>query len=95
MITANKRSKQQNFFLILMLGALNTITPFSIDMYLPAFPKIAADLNTNIQNVALSVSTYFLGFGLGQILYGPLLDRFGRKNPLYAGLCLYIITTII
>jgi DHA1 family bicyclomycin/chloramphenicol resistance-like MFS transporter len=89
------RSKKQTFFLILMLGALNTITPFSIDMYLPAFPKIADDLNTTIQNIALSVSTYFLGFALGQILYGPLLDRFGRKRPLYTGLCLYIVATII
>ncbi len=88
------RSKQQNFILILILGALNTITPFSIDMYLPAFPKIAADFNTNIENVALSVSTYFLGFALGQIIYGPLLDRFGRKPPLYVGLVLYIIATI-
>ena len=89
-----ERSKRQNFFLILILGALNTITPFSIDMYLPAFPRIAADLHTSISNVALSVSTYFLGFALGQILYGPLLDRFGRKPPLYAGLILYLIATI-
>jgi MFS transporter, DHA1 family, multidrug resistance protein len=88
------RSKRQSFFLILILGALNTITPFSIDMYLPAFPRIAADLHTSIKNVALSVSTYFLGFAIGQILYGPLLDRFGRKPPLYAGLVLYIAATI-
>jgi DHA1 family bicyclomycin/chloramphenicol resistance-like MFS transporter len=88
------RNKQQNFFLILMIGALNAITPFSIDMYLPAFPKIANDLHTSIGNVALSVSTYFLGFAVGQILYGPLLDRFGRKSPLYFGLILYIIATL-
>lgn len=88
------RTKSQNFFLILMMGSLNTITPISIDMYLPAFPKIAADLHTSIPNVALSVSTYFLGFSLGQILYGPLLDRFGRKKPLYIGLCFYIAATI-
>jgi MFS transporter, DHA1 family, multidrug resistance protein len=94
-IDIKHRNKQQNFFLILMLGMLNTITPFSIDMYLPAFPKIAVDLHTTIQNVALSVSTYFLGFALGQILYGPLLDRFGRKRPLFIGLGLYIIATII
>ena len=89
-----ERSKQQTFFLILILGALNAITPFSIDMYLPAFPRIAADFTTTIEKVALSVSTYFLGFAIGQLLYGPLLDRFGRKPPLYAGLLLYIIATI-
>lgn len=93
-MTSGNRSRQQNFFLILILGALNTITPFTIDMYLPAFPKIAADFNTSIERVALSVSTYFLGYAIGQIIYGPLLDRFGRKPPLYAGLILYIIATI-
>src|SRR4051794_6701468 len=77
-----------------MLGVLYTITPFSIDMYLPAFPKIAEDLHTSIGKVALSVSTYFLGFAVGQIFYGPLLDRFGRKPPLYIGLSLYIIASI-
>ncbi|MEO5683517.1 MAG: multidrug effflux MFS transporter [Chitinophagaceae bacterium] len=93
MTEINSRSKQQNFFLILMLGALNTITPFSIDMYLPGFPEIARDLQTNISNVALSVSTYFLGFAAGQIMYGPLLDRFGRKRPLYIGLSLYVVAS--
>ncbi len=89
----SQRSRSQTFFLILMLGALNTITPFSIDMYLPAFPQIAAALHTTISKVALSVSTYFLGFAIGQILFGPLLDRFGRKRPLYAGLIFYIAAT--
>jgi MFS transporter, DHA1 family, multidrug resistance protein len=79
--------------LILMLGALNTITPFSIDMYLPGFPEIAKDLHTSIGNVALSVSTYFLGFAVGQMVYGPLLDRFGRKKPLYIGLSLYVVAS--
>lgn len=93
-MAAAQRSRQQNILLILILGALHAITPFSIDMYLPAFPRIAAEFNTSIEKVALSVSTYFLGFALGQLLYGPLLDRFGRKPPLYAGLLLYIIATI-
>jgi DHA1 family bicyclomycin/chloramphenicol resistance-like MFS transporter len=77
-----------------MLGVLYTLTPISIDMYLPAFPKIAVDFHTQITIVALSVSTYFLGFSVGQIIYGPLLDRFGRKKPMYVGLTLYIIATI-
>jgi MFS transporter, DHA1 family, multidrug resistance protein len=94
MIPAANRTRRQNFFLILILGALNTITPFSIDMYLPAFPTIASDFHTDIEQVALSVSTYFLGYALGQIIYGPLLDRFGRKPPMYVGLILYIIATI-
>jgi len=94
MIEVNNRTRQQNVFLILMLGALNTISPISIDMYLPGFPAIANDLHTGIGNVALSVSTYFLGFAAGQLMYGPLLDRFGRKRPLYIGLSLYILASL-
>src|ERR1700712_684698 len=81
-------------FLVILLGLLNTITPFSIDMYLPAFPDMAKEFNVPVSTVALTVSTYFLGFALGQILYGPLLDRFGRKTPLYIGLLLYIVATL-
>ena len=95
MIPSTNRNNQQNFFLIFILGLLDTIGPFSIDMYLPAFPEIAKDLNTTVQNVSLSVSTYFLGFAAGQILYGPLLDRFGRKKPLYIGLSFYIVATLV
>ncbi len=80
-------------FLIIMLGALDTITPVSIDMYLPAFPKIAGEFQVTVEKVALSVSSYFLGFAIGQIVYGPLLDKYGRKRPLYIGMALYIIAS--
>ncbi|HEY6082721.1 MAG TPA: multidrug effflux MFS transporter [Chitinophagaceae bacterium] len=80
--------------MILMLGALSVVTPFSIDMYLPAFPEIAIDLRTSLAKVSFSVASYFFGFALGQIFYGPLLDRFGRKRPLYAGLILYILASV-
>ncbi|MEO6329643.1 MAG: multidrug effflux MFS transporter [Ginsengibacter sp.] len=93
MISA-KGGKKHRLFLILMLGALNTITPLSIDMYLPGFIQIAHDLHSTTTNIAFSVSSYFLGFSFGQILYGPLLDRFGRKQPLYVGLSFYIIATL-
>lgn len=88
------RTKSQNFFLILMLGSLNALTPFSIDLYLPAFPQIAIALDTSLARVAFSVSTYFVGYAFGQLIYGPLLDRYGRKPPVYAGLVLYIIASI-
>ena len=76
--------------IILLLGALSLITPFSVDMYLPAFARIAAEFKTTTSAISLSLSTYFIGFALGQVLYGPLLDRFGRKRPIYIGLFLYI-----
>ncbi|RYE24231.1 MAG: Bcr/CflA family efflux MFS transporter [Sphingobacteriales bacterium] len=79
--------------IILILGALTAVSPFSIDMYLPAFGQMAKDLDTTVPKVSLSLSSYFVGMAVGQLLYGPLLDRFGRKRPLYAGLVLYILAT--
>jgi len=87
-------TRRQHVTLILILGALSTISPFSIDMYLPGFPAIAEDLDTTIAVVQLSLTSYFIGIAAGQLLYGPLLDRFGRKKPLYAGLTIYIIASL-
>lgn len=81
-------------FLIIVLGFLNALTPFTIDLYLPAFPQIAADLDVAVSRMSLSVSVYFIGFALGQVIYGPLLDRFGRQRPIYAGLAIYILATL-
>lgn len=86
---------QSRKWIIVILGALCTISPFAIDMYLPAFRGIAEALDTTTARVSLSISSYFIGFAVGQILYGPLLDRFGRKVPLYAGLTLFIIASAL
>jgi DHA1 family bicyclomycin/chloramphenicol resistance-like MFS transporter len=80
--------------IIWILGALATVTPFAIDLYLPAFSQIANDFGTTVSTVSLSVSSYFIGMAMGQILYGPLLDRFGRKPPLYVGLVVFILASI-
>ena len=88
------KGRQRNVLIILILGALTTVTPFSIDMYLPAFTLIASKFDTTTARVSLSVTSYFIGIALGQLLYGPLLDRFGRKKPLYIGLALYLIMCI-
>jgi len=85
---------KNKFFLILMLGSLTALAPFSIDMYLPGFPAIAEDLHTTTAQAALSLSSFLIGISAGQLLYGPLLDRFGRKTPLYFGLSLYILATL-
>ena len=81
--------------IILILGSLSTISPFAIDMYLPAFPEIAAALHVSTAKVSLSVASYFTGLAAGQLVYGPLLDRFGRKPPLYAGLLLFAAASIL
>lgn len=85
---------KNRFFTILILGTLSAIGPFSIDMYLPGFTAIAEDLHTTTARVSLSLSSFFIGISIGQLLYGPLLDRFGRKKPLYFGLVVYIIASI-
>lgn len=86
-------TKKRYFFLILILGTLTALGPFSIDMYLPGFPAIAKDLHETVARVALSLSSFFIGISAGQLLYGPLLDRFGRKKPLYIGLVIYILAS--
>ncbi|MDY0904869.1 multidrug effflux MFS transporter [Pedobacter sp. CFBP9032] len=88
-------AKQNKFSLILILGSLAALGPFSIDMYLPGFVDIAKDLKTNESSVALSLSAFFIGISAGQLLYGPLLDKFGRKKPLYFGLALYIFSSFL
>ena len=84
---------QNRPLIIFILGALSTISPFAIDMYLPAFPEMAAGLNTTTARVSLSLSSYFAGFAAAQLIYGPLLDRFGRKPPLYAGMILFVLAS--
>jgi len=88
------RQTNNKFHLILILGLLTAIGPFSIDMYLPAFPDIAKGLHTTVADVTLSLSSFFIGISFGQLLYGPLLERFGRKKHLYAGLCIYLIASV-
>ena len=80
--------------LILILGVLSAIGPFSIDTYLSGFPTIATDLNVTVDAVSYSLSSFFIGISLGQLIYGPLLDRFGRKKPLIVGLVIYVVASI-
>lgn len=86
--------QRKRSLLILILGLLSAIGPFSIDMYLPGFPVIADSLNTTVDRVAYSLSSFFIGLCAGQLMVGPLLDRFGRKIPLCIGLVLYIIASV-
>lgn len=77
--------------LVIFLGLLASIGPLSIDMYLPSFPAIAAELEVSVAAVQLTLSSYLVGLALGQIAWGPLADRFGRRGPLVAGLAVYLV----
>jgi DHA1 family bicyclomycin/chloramphenicol resistance-like MFS transporter len=75
----------------IVLGLLAAVGPFAIDMYVPALPTIAADLGATTAATQMTLMTFFIGFGLSQIIYGPVSDMVGRKAPLYFGLALYIV----
>ncbi|MBX3551044.1 MAG: multidrug effflux MFS transporter [Pseudolabrys sp.] len=78
----------------IVLGLLSAIGPFAIDMYLPALPTIAADLKASPAAVQMTLMSFFVAFGVCQIVYGPVSDMVGRKPPLYAGLGLFIAGSI-
>lgn len=93
-IAMEKLNRKERIVIILTLGLLSALGPFSIDLYLPGFPEIAREFNTTTGRVALSLSSYFVGVSIGQMIYGPLLDRFGRRIPLMIGLFIYLFSSV-
>ncbi|TDL30928.1 Bcr/CflA family multidrug efflux MFS transporter [Jeotgalibacillus sp. S-D1] len=79
----------------LLLGTLGALGPLTIDMYLPAFPSIAGDLQTSASSVQLSLTACLLGLGLGQLVMGPMSDVHGRKKPLLIGLAAYLLASFL
>jgi MFS transporter, DHA1 family, multidrug resistance protein len=80
---------------IILLASLTALGPLSIDMYLSALPQMADDFGVTTQQVANSLPAYFLGLAIGQLVYGPVSDRIGRKPPLYFGLALYAVASLL
>jgi DHA1 family bicyclomycin/chloramphenicol resistance-like MFS transporter len=83
----------RRFEMVVLLGALTAFAPLSIDMYLPALPTLQAYFRTTEGEVQLTLASFFLGFALGQSLYGPVADRFGRKPPIYVGMFVYVVSS--
>lgn len=79
---------------LLILGALIAFAPMSIDMYLPSLPTIATEFGAEPSAAQFTLASFFIGLALGQVLHGPLADRYGRKPPLYAGLALYVAASV-
>nr|WP_227672171.1 multidrug effflux MFS transporter [Psychrobacter urativorans] len=78
-----------------MLGLIVAVGPLSIDMYLPALPAMADSFDVPTAFIANSVPAYFVGLVFGQLFYGPFSDRVGRVKPLYIGMTLYVIASVI
>ena len=88
-VVINKRFK-----LALLLGSLAALGPLTIDMYLPSFPTITNEFNTNASFIQFSLTSCLLGLGLGQLVIGPMSDVQGRRKPLIVFLALYFVASL-
>jgi len=82
------------FALTLLLSFLTALGPLSMDMYLPSLPDIGRTLSAPVLQVQLTISSYLFGFAVGQIFYGPVSDRIGRRPVLLAALVAYAVATV-
>lgn len=82
------------WMVIIILALLTALEPLSIDLYLPGFLMISDAFDTSIASVQISLSTFLAGFAIGQLFWGPLADRFGRKKPLLISLAIFILASV-
>ncbi|MFD0681962.1 MULTISPECIES: multidrug effflux MFS transporter [unclassified Paenibacillus] len=88
------KNKQHVYRLALLLGLFSTLGPFTIDMYLPAFPEIVKQFDTTASLVQLSLTACLLGLGIGQLIMGSLSDVYGRRNPLLISMAVYVAASL-
>lgn len=87
-------SRGERLTYILVLGALMTLGPFTIDMYLPALPDLEREMNASTATVQLTITATMIGFAVGQLLVGPLSDKIGRRGPLIAAGAIHVLACI-
>ena len=92
MTQANSRDAPRGSFVV--LGLLSTFGPISLDLYLPALPQLAAELAASTSAAQLTITACLIGLAVGQVIAGPLSDRFGRKRPLMVGLVAYALASL-
>ncbi len=93
-MNSSKISINQSF-LIVLLGLLAALSTLTIAMYIPGFHQMANDFQVKESQIAFTLTSYFIGITIGQLVYGPIIDRFGRKIPLLISLILYVFTSIL
>ncbi|KEZ78270.1 Bcr/CflA family multidrug efflux MFS transporter [Salinisphaera hydrothermalis] len=93
-MTETAQSRGEYVLMVCVLGLLTAVAPLSIDTYLPAMPALARQFAVDPAHVQYSLSLFFVGLGFGQLLYGPISDRHGRRPVLYFGLALYLVASL-
>ena len=88
-------TRRRHAQLIIVLGSLIALGPLTIDMYLPAFPQLADDLNASTSAVQLTLTGMLGGLAVGQLVIGPLSDAFGRRRPLLLGLTAHLFASLV
>lgn len=91
----NNQQKEYSMRWIVLLALFTSLGPLSIDMYLPALPEMADHFGVTTQQIANTLPAYFFGLAVGQLFYGPISDRIGRKKPLYFGMALYAFASLL
>jgi MFS transporter, DHA1 family, multidrug resistance protein len=87
-------TRRQRVVYVVVLGALTALGPFTVDLYLPAFPSIEAELNISTATVQLTLTATMIGFALGQLLVGPWSDKVGRRLPLIVATSVHVLASI-
>ncbi|MFG2830580.1 multidrug effflux MFS transporter [Streptomyces sp. NPDC048434] len=92
---ARTASRRTSLLVTLVLGGLTAVPPLSMDMYLPALPQVTAALHSPAATVQLTLTTCLAGMALGQMIVGPMSDKWGRRRPLLAGMVIYVLATAL
>ncbi|PNE42068.1 multidrug effflux MFS transporter [Streptomyces noursei] len=88
-------ARRTSLLVTLVLGGLTAVPPLSMDMYLPALPQVTAALHSPAATVQLTLTTCLAGMALGQMIVGPMSDKWGRRRPLLIGMVLYVLATAL
>ncbi|MFJ2647133.1 multidrug effflux MFS transporter [Streptomyces sp. NPDC087420] len=94
-LTENPTARRAGLLVTLVLGGLTALPPLSMDMYLPALPDVTGSLAAPAATVQITLTACLMGMALGQIVVGPMSDRWGRRRPLLLGMVVYVLATAL
>ncbi len=92
---ATQAARRTGFLVTMVLGGLTALPPLSMDMYLPALPAVTDSLSAPAATIQLTLTACLAGMALGQLVVGPMSDRWGRRKPLLLGMVVYVVATAI